>query len=217
MKRNTQTITNKINKTNDKLNYSALRGFTLLELIVVIAIIGILSVVVLPSFTGALAKARDSRKVAELKGVATNLTFWAQDNNGRYPANSAAGSGNGNLSTALLASTGKPIPAGFTATWGTGFNVYNYVGVSCTGSTVTDTCATYQLWTELENVGTIALASDGDVADNATLIAKYPGMVSGTGDGTVVSGVVAREVCTSNLTVGAAGTGAVDCVFDLIP
>jgi prepilin-type N-terminal cleavage/methylation domain-containing protein len=201
MKRNTQTI----NKTN-----FALRGFTLLELIVVIAIIGILSVVVLPNFTGALAKARDARKVAELKGVATNLTVWAQDNNGRYPA-----TGNTNLSTALLASTGKPLPSGFTTTWATGFNVYNYVGVSCTGATSADTCAAYQLWTELENSGTTALNSDADVANNAALIAKYPGMVAGTGDGTVVSGAV--ETCASNITTGAAGSGAVDCVFDLIP
>ena len=38
-----------------------LRGFTLLELIVVIAIIGVLSVIILPSFTSALSKANNTK------------------------------------------------------------------------------------------------------------------------------------------------------------
>ena len=46
-------------------NKTSLRGFTLLELIVVIAIIGVLSVIIIPSFTTALARSRDGRKIAE--------------------------------------------------------------------------------------------------------------------------------------------------------
>jgi prepilin-type N-terminal cleavage/methylation domain-containing protein len=190
MKRNTQTI--------NKTKFSALRGFTLLELIVVIAIIGILSVVVLPSFTGALAKARDSRKVAEIQGVATNLVFWAQENNGRYPL--AA-----NLATGLLATTGKPLPSGFTtnSTLGT-LKVYNYVGLDCNA---TD-CAAYQLWTELENKSSIALTNDSDVVSAADICTKL-NLTSGTCTG-VMPGDSAggHEACTSV---------ADDCVFDMVP
>jgi prepilin-type N-terminal cleavage/methylation domain-containing protein len=45
------------------------RGFTLLELIVVIAIIGVLSVIIIPSFKNALARANDTK----LKQFAINL------------------------------------------------------------------------------------------------------------------------------------------------
>ena len=45
------------------------KGFTLLELIVVVAIIGVLSVILLPSFRTALTKANDTK----LKQFAINL------------------------------------------------------------------------------------------------------------------------------------------------
>ncbi len=61
------------------------KGFTLIELLVVIAIIGILSSVVLASLNSARVKARDARRVADLKQIQVALELY-YDANSHYPA-----------------------------------------------------------------------------------------------------------------------------------
>jgi prepilin-type N-terminal cleavage/methylation domain-containing protein len=51
-------------------------GFTLIELLVVISIISLLSSVVLTSVNGARAKARDARRIADLKEMQKALEFY---------------------------------------------------------------------------------------------------------------------------------------------
>lgn len=56
------------------------RGFTLIELLVVVAIIGVLSTIVLVSVNEARVKARDVRRVADLRQLALALEFYYDDN-----------------------------------------------------------------------------------------------------------------------------------------
>lgn len=63
-------------------------GFTLVELLVVIAIISLLSSVVLTSLNSARAKARDAKRKADLKELATALNLF-YDKYGYYPRESA--------------------------------------------------------------------------------------------------------------------------------
>jgi prepilin-type N-terminal cleavage/methylation domain-containing protein len=68
-------------KTLNKLQ----RGFTIIELLIVIAIIAILAGLVLNNFQGAQAKARDTQRVTRLNAIHTKLEEYYNEANS-YPA-----------------------------------------------------------------------------------------------------------------------------------
>lgn len=63
------------------IHNSTRRGFTLIELLVVIAIIGILSSVVLASLNTARQKARDARRIADIKQIQLANELYNDANN----------------------------------------------------------------------------------------------------------------------------------------
>ncbi|MEI7452026.1 MAG: LamG-like jellyroll fold domain-containing protein [Candidatus Falkowbacteria bacterium] len=64
--------------------YKKRSGFTLIELLVVIAIIGILATIAVVALQNARAKARDARRIADVKQVQTALELFFNDQQ-RYP------------------------------------------------------------------------------------------------------------------------------------
>ncbi len=60
------------------------KGFTLIELLVVIAIIGLLSTLAVVALGSARVKARDSKRLSDLKQVQTALELYYTDQNA-YP------------------------------------------------------------------------------------------------------------------------------------
>lgn len=61
------------------------RGFTLIELLVVIAIIGLLSTIIAAPIQSARKKARDAKKIAELKSTQLAFEQYAESNSAQYP------------------------------------------------------------------------------------------------------------------------------------
>jgi prepilin-type N-terminal cleavage/methylation domain-containing protein len=55
------------------------KGFTLMELMVVIAIIGVLSASLFPALTGYLSRARDTKKISEMRQLHTALLAYKTD------------------------------------------------------------------------------------------------------------------------------------------
>jgi prepilin-type N-terminal cleavage/methylation domain-containing protein/prepilin-type processing-associated H-X9-DG protein len=61
------------------------KGFTLIEVLVVVAIIGILSAIIFPVFSRAREKSRQATCANNLRQIALATQMYSADNNGKYP------------------------------------------------------------------------------------------------------------------------------------
>jgi len=67
-------------------------GFTIVELLVVIVVIGILAAITIVSYTGIQARSKDSRRVSDMKTIAKELELYKVQN-AVYPSSSNNGPG----------------------------------------------------------------------------------------------------------------------------
>ncbi|WP_423839843.1 pilin [Vibrio mytili] len=93
------------------------QGFTLIELMIVVAIIGVLSAVAIPAYQNYVQKTEVASASATLRGLLTNIDMYQQENGGTFPgdANLVGGtSAMNSLGTIALAPVGT---SGGTATF----------------------------------------------------------------------------------------------------
>jgi prepilin-type N-terminal cleavage/methylation domain-containing protein len=134
-------------------------GFTIVELLIVIVVIGILAALVITTYTGIQAKGRNANRQSDVNSVQTHLeAYFAQ--NGNYPSltdmnNSAWVSGN--LTGLDPAALQDPQGSSQTLASSPAAKVYSYeVTNSSDTSCESDdkTCAKYTLTATLESGGT---------------------------------------------------------------
>lgn len=69
------------------------KGFTLIEIVLVLAIAGLILVIVFLAVSGAQKSRRDSQRKNDLSRVASQLESYASNNNGSYPTTGAGWTG----------------------------------------------------------------------------------------------------------------------------
>lgn len=70
----------------------AKKGFTLIELMIVVAIIGILAAIAIPKFADLITKSKESSAKGSLGSVRGAITIYYSDTEGLWPNSGAAGS-----------------------------------------------------------------------------------------------------------------------------
>ena len=157
---------------------NATRGFTLIELLVVIAIIGLLASIVLVSLSSARRKARDSRRIGDLRQVQLALELYSDATPAQiYPFHGAPAIGtvaniansDANLTTELAAALVPTYLGGMPAD-PTGSGDYELGYIAGTASSPITNCVTggtapcshYILRASLEEATNPALGNDND-------------------------------------------------------
>jgi prepilin-type N-terminal cleavage/methylation domain-containing protein len=105
------------------------QGFTLIELLVVVAIIGLLATLSIVALNNARARARDARRVADVKQIQTALELYYNDQ-GSYPTGNIISLGtiaSGTVYMSKVPLSPKPID-GSCGTW----TEYAYNGTAST-------------------------------------------------------------------------------------
>lgn len=131
-------------------------AFTLIELLIVIAVLGVLTTIVVLRFTGVQDSARDAKRQSELKQYQTSLEVYA-NKNGNYPIQASATNVAGMCATFGLTGCPDDPKAG-----------QNYKYVSNASGT------SYVLWAQLERPVTAStyeyfvVCSDGKVGKTPT-------------------------------------------------
>lgn len=157
------------------------KGFSLIELLIVVAIIGVLSSIVIAALSSSQAKGRDSKRVSDIKNIEVSLKLYYLDY-GRYPTNIY------DATTGLAPTYMAVVPydsrAGTCSSTGNGAGCYKYIAInrSSTGvcNSTTRIAVSYHLAAILEEATNTGLKSDVDAAA-VTTGPYYPCTNSGSG------------------------------------
>ncbi len=144
------------------------KGFTIVELLIVIVVIAILATLVIVTFTGIQQKARDSQRQTDIDALDSHLEAYYADN-GYYPtlndlqtSSWVADNMKGLDPESLTSPDGKAI-ADTAGTGGSGGWAYGYTTTGCTATSPSSTsneCTSFQLKANLEGGSSFTKSSN---------------------------------------------------------
>lgn len=138
--------------TNYKLQITN-RGFTMIEMLVVIALIGILAGLALVSFSSVQKQARDTTRKSDLKQYQNALEAYANLSNGLFPSRTSSAQAHTTLCSDLNVRLEPDISCSPDPKFGGSDATLDYRYIS-NGTNGTATASQYVLWAKLENFST---------------------------------------------------------------
>jgi type IV pilus assembly protein PilA len=121
-----------------RLSHAASRGFTLVEIMVVVVIIGLLAALALPAFQRSQRASQNSRAINDFRIFAQAFEVYNSQNGG-WPPNAGAGVVPTGMSKDFKEDTWKAPATSIGGRWNWDVNRAEFLaGVSISGATVTD-------------------------------------------------------------------------------
>lgn len=145
-------------------------GFTLIEMLVVISLIGILAALALVSFGASQKQARDTTRKSDLRQYQTSLEMYGNLTSGLFPSRTSASSAYSVLCSDLNVRLEPDITCSEDPKIGADPSYYTYKYIS-NGTSGTASATTYVIWNLLENSSTTKywiVCSNGKTGESAT-------------------------------------------------
>lgn len=142
------------------------KGFTIVELLIVIVVIGILALLVITTYSGIQAKARNAKRQTDIQSIQTQLEAYFSQN-GYYP--SLANMNDSSWRTTNMKSLDANALVDPSSTC-------NPSTTACLVSTPTAKSYSYQV---TQSDGTTSCETDATTCAKYTLTAEYEGTVNG--------------------------------------
>lgn len=138
------------------------QGFTIVELLIVIVVIGILAALVVTTFTGIQQKARNTERQTDIKAIHGQVeAYYAQ--NGKYPSLAELNDSTfrtNNMKGLDVEALKDPKGSAATLVGTAGANAYSYAALNATDAACDNTngndCVKYTLTATYEGGGTFA-------------------------------------------------------------
>ncbi len=170
------------------------KGFTLIELAVVLAVIAVLAAILTPLVTSYIDQARDTRAANDVRAIAQAFNLHKRDT-GQYPIYASAGDANSDTGVEYLIGAGSlPSTSGGGALW----------------TNLTSTAASLETYLNTNNLGLVTTARGGRVAYRGPYLDLITGDPWGNGYVVYAQNIERAETTNMGFVVSSGSDSVID-------